>query len=570
MKREMSNQAKVAKLCRQYCKSIGVKARANSDSYSMGDSVRVKVEDQPPSIKKQLEDEFSQYQYGSFNGMEDIYEYSNSRKDIPQTKYLFIENDISDDLRHAAWLFLRKKYPANGESLPVNYDDAKRLQWSCDEWNHDDLVEMQVRKILIGSDFGLNKENSVEFWDSIVTPKEATPKKAEPFTASGVTVREGTKPGYSEVIFPSKPSKAVIDSLKEGGFRWSRFNGLWYGKTANLPDSLSDGEPEQSSAEPIPAQRETTLGRGDKFRKLAEGLQGKIDSCFSDRLENTPKRAAQGASARLEGHKLERTQKALIALAEMHDSGEVVSLLAGLSSKKDVYELMGEKTEQVPNGYHAYSIGTGEPRVETPVSLALWALLGGKSPEEKKAEEVAQKVRELKFSNIPGYFPTPDKLIDKMLEYVCIDDDSKILEPELGSCAIADRIKSAHPQAVVKGYETHHSLAEIGELKGYLIEQADFLTVEPSPEYDLVIMNPPFEKLQDCAHVMHAFKFLKPGGRLVSIMSPSWKFNSNKKAEAFRNFFDLHGVQSEEVEAGEFKESGTNISTTIVIIERSL
>jgi hypothetical protein len=33
------------------------------------------------------------YQYGHFNGMEDIYEYSNNNDAIPQTKYLFVEPD---------------------------------------------------------------------------------------------------------------------------------------------------------------------------------------------------------------------------------------------------------------------------------------------------------------------------------------------------------------------------------------------------------------------------------------------------------------------------------------------
>ena len=41
----------------------------------------------------QLKSEFSKYEYGRFDGMQDLYEYTNVRDDIPQTKYLFIEYD---------------------------------------------------------------------------------------------------------------------------------------------------------------------------------------------------------------------------------------------------------------------------------------------------------------------------------------------------------------------------------------------------------------------------------------------------------------------------------------------
>ena len=111
IKRELSEQAKVAKLCRQYLKSIGVKGQASSSSFSMGDSVDVSVNDLNPDLYKQIKDEFSQYQYGHFDGMNDIYEYSNRNRDIPQTKYLSVDNHYSDELRQKAWEFLYKKYP---------------------------------------------------------------------------------------------------------------------------------------------------------------------------------------------------------------------------------------------------------------------------------------------------------------------------------------------------------------------------------------------------------------------------------------------------------------------------
>ena len=40
-------------------------------------------------------------------------------------------------------------------------------------------------------------------------------------------------------------------------------------------------------------------------------------------------------------------------------------------------------------------------------------------------------------------------------------------------------------------------------------------------KYDRIIANPPFTKNQDIDHVMQMWNFLKPGGRIVSIMSNS-------------------------------------------------
>jgi hypothetical protein len=52
-------------------------------------------------------------------------------------------------------------------------------------------------------------------------------------------------------------------------------------------------------------------------------------------------------------------------------------------------------------------------------------------------------------------------------------------------------------------------------------------------------------------------------------MSPSWIFGSQNKQVKFREFLD-YDVKSvyEELPAGLFKESGTNIKTMLVVIEK--
>ena len=96
----------------------GVKFSVTSESYSGGDSVRVEYTDFIPA--KELDKLLSKYQYGSFNGMEDIYEYSNVNKDIPQTKYLFVTRNMSETIKEELLNEVRTQYAGCDN---VEYED---------------------------------------------------------------------------------------------------------------------------------------------------------------------------------------------------------------------------------------------------------------------------------------------------------------------------------------------------------------------------------------------------------------------------------------------------------------
>jgi hypothetical protein len=82
------------------------------------------------------------------------------------------------------------------------------------------------------------------------------------------------------------------------------------------------------------------------------------------------------------------------------------------------------------------------------------------------------------------------------------------------------------------------------------------------------VANPPFSKNQDIDHVMKMYDLLKKGGRLVSIMSSHWKTSKNKKETEFREFIKKTKATVKDVEAGAFKQSGTNVATVIVVIDK--
>ena len=95
----------------------------------------------------------------------------------------------------------------------------------------------------------------------------------------------------------------------------------------------------------------------------------------------------------------------------------------------------------------------------------------------------------------------------------------------------------------------------------------DFLQYE-GERWDRIVMNPPFSRQQDIDHVMKAHSFLSENGILVSVMSVSFRFRTNRKSEEFREFLDSVGASVYDLPEGAFKESGTMIRSCIVVIRK--
>jgi hypothetical protein len=214
---------------------LGIKCKATSESFAGGTSVNVSYTDQPPAIHKKICAHLSQYQYGHFDGMTDSYEYSNGRDDIPQTKYLSINNNFSDALKQRAWEYIRANY--NTDGLGAVYSELDRNASVRGMW-----ADQFMWQFLNGS---IDREESEMFWSIAQPPKarkakkRATPK-ANTDTVETITVSEGTKEGYVEIRFPDKPEDSVRTELKSAGFRWSRYNGCWWGKANTLPERYQD------------------------------------------------------------------------------------------------------------------------------------------------------------------------------------------------------------------------------------------------------------------------------------------------------------------------------------------
>ena len=74
-----------------------IKFSVTSESFSMGNSVRIHWIDGPKT--DQINDIVKKYQYGNFDGMQDLYEYNNCIDGIPQVKYVQTSRTISDTIK---------------------------------------------------------------------------------------------------------------------------------------------------------------------------------------------------------------------------------------------------------------------------------------------------------------------------------------------------------------------------------------------------------------------------------------------------------------------------------------
>jgi hypothetical protein len=437
----------------------------------------------------------------------------------------------------------------------------------------------QVRKRSLNAE---NPARSIPSGEWAVPSGEPAPVVAGPVAVGGIRIEEHThtKRGFQMFIciLPGRVDREEFDRLRNaaealGGWYskpWSKTPGGFAFKARTDAEAFSGAQPSEAGAPAAEVAPRVVPGIADKLRTLADKLQGDIDHKLGNRLTNTPKRQREAASARHEGTRLQRTQKAMRALANLHDAGTVPPLLARLATKAAIYDLAGSHIDRSNAGYYDAGIDTGKPAKDTPEALALWELIGGPSEADRRADDLRRKLEALQFAKIPGFFPTPAAVIAGMLDAADIGNGPvTILEPSAGSGAILDAVHKAHPDALLYSCEVHQSLREVLKLKGYQPQYTDFMEVEAEPIWDFVLMNPPFENGQDMAHVRHAFDMLKPGGRLVAIMSPGPFYRQDRKAQEFRDWFDDLAGDKTDIAAGAFKESGTGVATVMVVLDKA-
>ena len=147
-----SEVARCAAEIRKILKEKNIKASVRSEQFSMGNSVDVEIKEIiDPEVYKALQEELAKYKYGHFDGMYDIYENSNLREDIPQTKFLFIKYDwrLQDEALEKLEEFARAKVNLGVSNKPDHEDKriAGDLLFGRDDFIAWDEVKDLVKEV---------------------------------------------------------------------------------------------------------------------------------------------------------------------------------------------------------------------------------------------------------------------------------------------------------------------------------------------------------------------------------------------------------------------------------------
>lgn len=167
------------------------------------------------------------------------------------------------------------------------------------------------------------------------------------------------------------------------------------------------------------------------------------------------------------------------------------------------------------------------------------------------------------------FFETPADIADWLVMLAGgIHETDTVLEPSAGRGALIKAIHRSCPSVTVECYELMPENREfLHTLDNVILLDEDF-TKDSVGHYTKIIANPPFSGNQDIDHVRLMYERLEEGGILAAITSQHWKFASEKKCVDFREWLEeVHG-EVFEIGAGEFKESGTTVSTMAVVIKK--
>jgi predicted RNA methylase len=343
---------------------------------------------------------------------------------------------------------------------------------------------------------------------------------------------------------------------------------------------FSDVEPSTEYAQRISRNVDhiARMSTAARLEELANGMQKTIDEKTRPMSQNwTAKRGREYNSRCHDGRHLQRVQEALRVLAAHWRAGTVPDSMRELKAKSAILPLLSCHWDSCNDR------GTDDFRNTSPLAVELRELIelnrSGETREQlaaaKRAADIKAAEDNLRLRNVPGFFPTPPALVDRMVEQAQFpqspSEDFSVLEPSAGIGSIADGIASEIPPDRIKCVEISSACCSVLELKGYNVGEGDFLQIPAGERFDRILMNPPFENGQDIDHVRHAFSLLKSGGRLVAIMSEGSFTTTKRKAVEFVEWIDSQCAEYETIR-GAFDNltafRSTGVTVRLVTIDK--
>lgn len=196
------------------------------------------------------------------------------------------------------------------------------------------------------------------------------------------------------------------------------------------------------------------------------------------------------------------------------------------------------------------------------------------------ANSRAADLRRLPSFDNSGFYPTPSKLAGKMLSCVDWKNVFTILEPSAGKGDLADavsafarnyrnsrRISFNENDTYIDCIERDSDLAALLRGKGRHVVHDDFLTFRSFKQYDLCIMNPPFDNGDE--HLLHALSIMERGGQIVCLLNAETIRNpyTNRRKILLQNLHE-HNARIEFIEnAFRHAQRPTDVEIALVYVD---
>lgn len=199
------------------------------------------------------------------------------------------------------------------------------------------------------------------------------------------------------------------------------------------------------------------------------------------------------------------------------------------------------------------------------------------------------------------FYETPKELAIRICTLAQLDYMDNVLEPSAGQGALIEAAvdkRGKRPIDYFELNETNLSVIRSKNLPAFFLG-TDFLKYAGLGKWDKIIANPPFNKSQGITHIRKMYGLLNPKGILVSICDIGWMQNSDKKSAEFREWLKLNTKENEKdfygwhvfgnigdeaefthsdgdsrvqlfmLSSKEFKSSGANVRTCIIVIHKN-
>ncbi|WP_052761470.1 DUF3560 domain-containing protein [Xanthomonas citri] len=160
-------------------------------------------------------------------------------------------------------------------------------------------------------------------------------------------------------------------------------------------------------------------------------------------------------------------------------------------------------------------------------------------------------------------FPTSEGVAEMMIDLAELGDGMCVLEPSAGTGVLLAAATASASSLSLTVVEINPGLCRLLTSQGYRVIEADFLSLDPlqQGQVDRVLMNPPFVDGSDIKHILHASRFVRPGGLLVAICADGPRQNAQLRPVA-----EGSGGEWLPLPVGSFKHAGTNVNAVLLTI----